>query len=63
MTASGHRLRVDSEFEEEARSCMGCIALGTEAPDFALPTDTGATWRLSEHRGKPLILMFHRHLQ
>ncbi len=42
---------------------MTCIAAGTEAPDFAVPTDTGETWRLSEHLGKPLILMFHRHLQ
>lgn len=42
---------------------MACIAVGTEAPDFALPTDTGETWRLSEHRGRPVVLVFHRHLQ
>ncbi len=42
---------------------MTCISVGAEAPDFALPTDTGEIWRLSEHLGTPLILMFHRHLQ
>lgn len=42
---------------------MTCIAVGAEAPDFTLPTDTGQEWRLSEHRGRTLVLMFHRHLQ
>ena len=42
---------------------MPCITVGSEAPEFALPTDTGETWRLSEHRGETVILMFHRHLQ
>jgi peroxiredoxin len=42
---------------------MPCITVGSGAPDFALPTDTGETWRLSEQQGVPVILMFHRHLQ
>ncbi|MDQ6908284.1 MAG: peroxiredoxin family protein [Chloroflexota bacterium] len=42
---------------------MPCLSVGVEAPDFALHTDHGKEWRLSEHLGKPLILMFHRHLQ
>ena len=42
---------------------MACLAAGVEAPDFALHTDRGEEWRLSDHRGGPLILMFHRHLQ
>jgi peroxiredoxin len=42
---------------------MACIAAGAEAPDFILHTDRGDAWRLSAHRGAPLILMFHRHLQ
>ncbi len=29
------------------------------APDFALPDDTGATRRLSDFRGKPVILYFY----
>ncbi|GEM_PF-3564264 len=42
---------------------MTCLSAGVDAPDFALHTDRGDVWRLSGHRGKPLILMFHRHLQ
>jgi peroxiredoxin len=42
---------------------MACLSAGESAPDFMLPTDRGDEWRLSEHLGKPLILMFHRHLQ
>jgi peroxiredoxin len=42
---------------------MSCLPVGSVAPDFALYTDRGEEWRLSEHRGTPLILMFHRHLQ
>jgi len=42
---------------------MACLSAGSVAPDFALHTDRGDEWRLSEHLGKPLILMFHRHLQ
>ncbi|MGI8690601.1 MAG: redoxin domain-containing protein [Thermomicrobiales bacterium] len=42
---------------------MACLSAGVDAPDFTLPTDRGDEWQLSEHLGKPLILMFHRHLQ
>jgi len=42
---------------------MTCVSIGDIAPDYTLPTDRGDEWRLSEHLGKPLILMFHRHLQ
>lgn len=42
---------------------MTCVQAGQEAPDFALTVDTGEQWRLSEHRGQTLVLMFHRHLQ
>lgn len=38
---------------------MSRIAVGQEAPDFALPTDRGKTFRLSEHRGNPVILVFY----
>ena len=32
---------------------------GSEAPDFALPDSDGATWRLSDHRGKVVVLLFY----
>ena len=32
---------------------------GTEAPDFALPDSSGATVRLSELRGRPVVLVFY----
>ena len=35
------------------------IEEGTPAPDFALQSDTGETIRLSELRGKPVVLYFY----
>ncbi len=35
---------------------------GDLVADFALIDDSGATWRLAEHRGTPVVLIFHRHL-
>ena len=35
------------------------IEEGTEAPDFELATDDGSTLRLSELRGKPVVLYFY----
>jgi len=32
---------------------------GSAAPDFALPDSDGATWRLSDHRGKVVVLLFY----
>ena len=32
---------------------------GTEAPDFSLQDGEGATWRLSDHRGKVAVLLFY----
>jgi thioredoxin-dependent peroxiredoxin len=29
------------------------------APDFALPDGQGASWRLSDHRGKVVVLLFY----
>ncbi|MCA1819995.1 MAG: thioredoxin family protein [Halobacteriales archaeon] len=34
------------------------VALGTSAPDFALPDTEGRTVRLSDFDGKPLLVMF-----
>jgi thioredoxin-dependent peroxiredoxin len=35
------------------------IEEGKSAPDFELPTDTGETVRLSDLRGKPVVLYFY----
>lgn len=35
---------------------------GDPAPDVDLPDGTGGRWRLSDHRGRPVVLVFHRHL-
>ena len=32
---------------------------GTSAPDFALPDGNGVTWRLSDQRGKVVVLLFY----
>ncbi|HYX30740.1 MAG TPA: peroxiredoxin [Pyrinomonadaceae bacterium] len=32
---------------------------GTLAPDFTLRDGDGATWRLSDHRGKVVVLLFY----
>ncbi len=34
-------------------------AEGSTAPDFALPDSDGVTWRLSDHRGKVVVLLFY----
>ena len=34
-------------------------AIGEVAPDFTATTDTGSKFRLSEHRGKPVVLVFY----
>lgn len=35
------------------------IVPGTAAPDFALPDANGKSWRLSEQRGKVVVLLFY----
>jgi peroxiredoxin Q/BCP len=32
---------------------------GEKAPDFDLPTDQGANFKLSKHKGKPVVLYFY----
>ena len=32
---------------------------GSQAPDFELKSDTGETVKLSEHRGRPVVLYFY----
>ena len=41
----------------------GTVAgVGDPAPAFELPDHDGGTWRLEDHRGSPVVLIFHRHL-
>jgi peroxiredoxin len=35
---------------------------GDPAPDVDLPDSAGGRWRLSDHLGRPVVLVFHRHL-
>lgn len=35
---------------------------GDRAPDIDLVDEQGGRWRLSDHRGRPVLLIFHRHL-
>jgi len=38
---------------------MTAIVEGTAAPDFSLPTDEGGAFRLSDHRGSPVVVYFY----
>lgn len=37
-------------------------AIGDPAPTIELPDHTGRPWRLHDHSGQPVVLVFHRHL-
>jgi len=36
--------------------------LGAAAPDVVLFDTKGDIWRLDDHRGKHVVLIFHRHI-
>lgn len=38
------------------------IGEGQPLPDVALVDHEGAPFRFSDHRGRPLVLVLHRHL-
>ena len=38
----------------------GVIAVGAVAPGFSLPDQTGATVRLADFAGRPVVLVFYR---
>ena len=38
---------------------MSEISVGEKAPDFELPTDGEGTFKLSEQKGKPVVLYFY----
>ncbi len=33
-----------------------------ERPEIELAADDGSTWRLADHAGTPVVLIFHRHI-
>lgn len=35
---------------------------GAPVPALSLVDDQGEIWQLSQHRGCPVVLIFHRHL-
>ncbi|MFT3743186.1 MAG: peroxiredoxin [Pyrinomonadaceae bacterium] len=35
------------------------MKVGNSAPEFTLPDGDGNSWTLSEHRGKPVVLLFY----
>jgi peroxiredoxin Q/BCP len=35
------------------------VRIGTEAPDISLPDSNGKQWRLSDQRGKVVVLLFY----
>ena len=35
------------------------VAINTQAPDFTLKDGNGQDWRLSDHRGKVVVLLFY----
>jgi peroxiredoxin len=36
--------------------------VGDAAPEIDLPRTPGGRWRLSDARGRPVLVVFHRHL-
>lgn len=38
---------------------MPALSVGRKAPDFELPSDRGDTFRLSDHKGRPVVLYFY----
>ena len=38
---------------------MPAPTIGKKAPDFELPAADGSTFRLSDHKGKPVVLYFY----
>jgi peroxiredoxin Q/BCP len=38
---------------------MTALAVGQKAPNFELPRDGGSTFRLADHKGKPVVVYFY----
>ena len=41
---------------------MSGLAVGAPVPDVTLTDDAGGPWRLADQRGRPVVLVLHRHL-
>ncbi|MEM1335951.1 MAG: hypothetical protein AAGG08_21085 [Actinomycetota bacterium] len=37
-------------------------SIGSPAPEIDLFDLDGGRWRLSDHRGRPVVVIFHRHI-
>ncbi|BAN02035.1 hypothetical protein YM304_17210 [Ilumatobacter coccineus YM16-304] len=35
--------------------------IGLPAPDIDLPSSRGGRWKLADHRGRAVVVVFHRH--
>jgi peroxiredoxin Q/BCP len=44
---------------DERKATMSTLAEGDKAPDFELPTDAGGTIRLSDLKGRKVVLYFY----
>ncbi|HEY0319640.1 MAG TPA: peroxiredoxin [Pyrinomonadaceae bacterium] len=42
-----------------SEAARAVVNVGESAPDFALPDAEGQTWRLSEHKGETVVLLFY----
>jgi peroxiredoxin Q/BCP len=49
-------MKGEKNVSEAARAVVN---VGERAPDFALPDGEGQTWRLSEHKGETVVLLFY----
>jgi len=38
------------------------LRVGDRMPDIELVDHAGGPWRLDDHRGRPVVLVLHRHL-
>ncbi len=56
-SASGLPRRIDP-----TKGLPVLVSAGDLAPDIVLPDHNGDLWRLHEHRGRNVVVIFHRHL-
>ena len=58
MTGPGASLRVERD-QEDGTAVGRHPGRGDRAPDFALPGTGGLTYRLSDHAGEPVVVVFY----
>lgn len=52
-------MKMQTKKAASTRAASSPLRAGRVAPDFELPDDTGAARRLSDYRGKPVVLYFY----